>query len=67
MNVGMYGMNDEDDDFQSADSSPAVSRHHELWVYESDIGKGGFGVVKLYKHKVRTIPMCFPCFYPFCL
>ena len=60
-----YNALSDEDEFHSPDSSPIVSKHHEVWVYDGDIGKGGFGVVKLYVHKVEHLIMYSYYYRPF--
>ncbi len=45
-----------DEEYHSAGDSPPPptnSRTQELWTFDQDIGQGGFGVVKLFVHKVK--------------
>ncbi len=53
-NVGFNADYSDDEQYHSAgDNSPTTSRVQQLWTFDQEIGQGGFGVVKLFVHKVE--------------
>ncbi len=52
--VGFDADYSDDEQYHSAGDSPPPSRAQELWTFDRDIGQGGFGIVKLFVHKVDT-------------
>ncbi len=52
--VGFDAGYSDDEQYHSAGDSPPPSRAQELWTFDRDIGQGGFGIVKLFVHKVHV-------------
>ncbi|XP_064389970.1 inhibitor of nuclear factor kappa-B kinase subunit beta-like [Halichondria panicea] len=50
--VGFDAGYSDDEQYHSAGDSPPPSRAQELWTFDRDIGQGGFGIVKLFVHKL---------------